>query len=302
MPILIVQKIKGFLDFYNEAEAGVELPEELYSRYPLLEKWLSKCYKVTARVYVDRFYNESGKPVREYRRQYTLRVTRAYNKPSYIELTDFHVKDGVPIGYFAQLILTHIECHELSLSSPDSGSERLKRIIVYPNELVLAADDAPDAVKSHISARLEALAQLSRNLEVMDALEEAGLGAVSSDLAEGLSRFHAEDYEGAVKFFRKAVEGLRGYVESSRVEGMGENRQKLLRDFLSKAFQLISNFGEHSGTSGNLPEAELSMNIALAASKYLAAYLAMATSEAGAQEESKPPSGTPTGGPEERQG
>ncbi|WP_460025561.1 hypothetical protein [Infirmifilum sp. SLHALR2] len=284
MPMLIVGKLVDLLTS-DGLFAVVELPKELYSRYPLLDEWLYGCPKLMARVYVDGFYNESGKLVREYRRRCTPEVVVAADKDEeyygYIDLTDFNVKDGIPIGYFAQLILTHIECRELSPSPPGPQiKEKVQRITVYPNELAFATDDVPDAVKSLISARLEALAQLSRNLEVMDALEGAGLGAVASDLAEGLRRFHAEDYEGAVKFFRKAVEGLRGYVESSRVEGMGESRQKLLRDFLSKAFQLISNFGEHSGTSGNLPEAELSRNIALAASKYLATYLARQPSEA----------------------
>jgi hypothetical protein len=98
-----------------------------------------------------------------------------------------------------------------------------------------------------------------------------GLQDISADLWEGLVRYYGNDYEGSIKFFRKVVEGLRNIVkESDVIEG---SRKDHLYEYLSKAYSLISSFGEHTGTRGSLPEARLSRDIALSASRYLAEYL-----------------------------
>jgi len=115
------------------------------------------------------------------------------------------------------------------------------------------------------------LKELGSTYEVIGHLSVAGLQDIAADLLEGLRRFYSSDYEGSIKFFRKVVEGLRNVVKETDVfEG---NRKEFLYEYLSKAYQLISNFGEHAGTRGSLHEARLSRDIALSLSRYLAEYL-----------------------------
>ncbi len=131
----------------------------------------------------------------------------------------------------------------------------------------------PDKVKMSVSTEREALERIGRNVEVIGLLYNAGLSNVAMDLAESLRRFYMSDYEGTIKFARKVVEGMKKLVEEGKVSIASENRLKLLHDYLSKAYQLISNFGEHSGTYGFMPEAILSKDIALSACRYVISYL-----------------------------
>ena len=89
-----------------------------------------------------------------------------------------------------------------------------------------------------------------------------------------MKRFDDKDYEGSVKFFRKACEGLKIYLEKAqRVDGL-EKRADELKRFSKSAYSLISNFGEHYKTSGGPEEAILARNLVLSLSRYLAEKLA----------------------------
>jgi len=91
---------------------------------------------------------------------------------------------------------------------------------------------------------------------------------------EGLRRFNAGDYEGAIKFFRKVVEGWRNLLQKQDFSiPVGEGRREALKDYASKAYHLLSNFGEHAGTHGSYKEALLSKNIAMELSRYMVSYL-----------------------------
>ncbi|MEM0237889.1 MAG: hypothetical protein QXP97_07585 [Desulfurococcus sp.] len=131
----------------------------------------------------------------------------------------------------------------------------------------------PESLSRAVDIEKASLERIGRDVEVVGLLHDVGLGHIAADLVEALARFHRADYEGAIKFFRKVVEGLKNYVDSNRLEGMGEKRQEALLDYLKKAYHLLSNFGEHSGTYGLMPEAVLSKDIAVSSCKYIVAYL-----------------------------
>jgi len=131
----------------------------------------------------------------------------------------------------------------------------------------------PEDVSRLVDTDKQLLEHVGQDTEVVGLLYITELSNIAMDLIEGLTRFYKSDYEGSIKFFRKAVEGLRNYVQLNKLEGIDGNRRDLLRAYLSKAYQLISNFGEHSGTRGFMPEAVLSKDIAVSSCRYVATYL-----------------------------
>jgi len=259
LPLLLVSRIRAV-----KSLPKVELPSRLREGYPTVFELVDNGYKVWVRAYVDRFYNEGGNVVKEYKRLFMLPLEK-HIVSYYADLTHFHVVGGVPVGYFISVLL---------ITFVIESKEGTAEIPIFPNEFIVEKEvGLPDKLSASLEAERRALRQVGRDVEVVGLLYKAELGDIASDLVEALKRFYMSDYEGAIKFFRKVVEGLRNYVQSNRLEGVGDNRRELLRDYLSKAYQLISNFGEHSGTYGFMPEAVLSKDIAVSSCRYIATYL-----------------------------
>jgi len=260
MPLLMISN----LDTIGNS-CVITLPTELTSKYVLLFDALRRgAITLFVRAAVRRIYNEEGEVVREYAKMELLPVIPSpFN--AYIDFTNFHIRDGIPVGYYAELLLVNFRVHSKNgeVETP-----------IFPSEFrVVTSLGAPVRVKSFVEKEVESLRRLGRDVETVGMLYEVGLGTIAEDLVEGLMRVYEYDPEGAIKFFRKVIEGLRNYIGNNKILGMGEHRQKFLHEFLSKAYQLISNFGEHAGTRGFMPEAEFSKDITVALCRYIASYL-----------------------------
>jgi len=247
----------------------IMLPTDLTSKYALLfnafERGGADLY---VRAFVIRIYNERGEVVREYAKVELLpviHISTSFDRLFFIDFTNFHIRDGIPVGYFAELLLINFR-----VRLKDGEVE----IPIFSNELYAKIDPvAPEGIMSSVEKEVETLRRLGRDIETVGMLYEVGLGTIAEDLMEGLVRFYGHDPEGAITFFRKVVEGVRNYIRNNKILGMGEHRQKFLHEFLSKAYQLISNFGQHAGTRGSMPEADFSKDIAVALCRYVASYL-----------------------------
>jgi len=260
VPLLVVSKLRAVGTYPK-----VEVPYSLRNRYPVVFGLLGSGREVKVRVYVDRFYNEKGGVVREYRQLFVLPL-ELDGTNCYIDFTYFHIKDGIPVDYFVDVLLINF------VITTKEGSKI--EIPIFPNEFLVEKDVLlPDNISRLVDTERWSLERIGRDVEVIGLLYGAELSDIATDLVEGLTRFYMSDYEGAIKFFRKVVEGLRNYVQSNRLEGMGDKRQEFLREYLSKAYQLVSNFGEHSGTYGFMPEAVLSKDIAVSSCRYVVTYL-----------------------------
>jgi len=244
---------------------GVELPKELTEHYSSIFNpftFATSGLNVYARAHIYRVFNEGGDVVKEINEIIVAPVTGLIT--TYIlDLTGVHLRYGIPIGYFLEILLISLIVK--------SGSKQYE-IPIYPDEFRYSIPlSTPPKASNLVEGYARVLKELGGTYEVVSHLSAAGLQDIAADLLEGLRRFYSGDYEGSIKFFRKVVEGLRNTVEKTDVfEG---NRKELLYQYLSKAFQLMSNFGEHAGTRGSLHEARLSRDIALSASRYLAEYL-----------------------------
>jgi len=239
---------------------GVKLPTELTSHYSSLAIVGGEKY---AKVHVRRVFNEEGDVVKEINENVEALIIEWGTNFYILDLTKIHLDYSIPIGYFLEVLL-------ISLTAK-SGTEQYG-VVVYPDEFRYSIPSTiPQKVSNLVMGYARVLRELGGMYEVVDLLGTVGLQEISADLWEGLVRFYSGDYEGSIKFFRKVVEGLRNIVkEADVIEG---SRRDHLYEYLSKAYSLISGFGEHAGTRGSLPEARLSRDIALSTSRYLAEYL-----------------------------
>jgi hypothetical protein len=217
---------------------------------------------VNANIYILRVFNEEGDVVKELNKDVEAPVTKG-SLTYILDLTGVHLGYSIPIGYFLEVLLISLIVK--------IGSKQFE-MLIYPDEFRYSeSPSTPSKVSILVKSNAHVLEEVGSSREVINLLGIAGLLGIASDLLGGLRRFYSGDYEGSIKFFRKVVEGLRNVVKETDVfEG---NRKEFLYEYLSKAYQLISNFGEHAGTRGSLHEARLSRDIALSLSRYLAEYL-----------------------------
>jgi len=261
MVLLFVEKLERF-----GTNIGVKLPTELTRHYSSVFNPLITT-RVYARVHVRRVFNEEGDVVKEINENVEApAIGLKFDTYSYtyvLYLTKIHLDYSIPIGYFLEVLL-------ISLTAKSESKQY--GVVVYPDEFRYSMPPTiPQKVSNLVMGYARVLRELGNMYEVVDLLNTVGLQDISADLWEGLVRYYGNDYEGSIKFFRKVVEGLRNIVkESDVIEG---SRKDHLYEYLSKAYSLISSFGEHAGTRGSLPEARLSRDIALSTSRYLAEYL-----------------------------
>jgi len=254
MPYLVLEKLEN-----RDVLQVLRLPYDIVEKYPSILGQAGGL-KVKVRAYIVRAYNEEGRVVKELRSMMPLEVVDNCLKVTYL-----HLKEGIPVGYFIELVLINfiIPLEEGDFEVP-----------IFPNEFRKHLSyNTPEEVRRRVEEETYALEKIGRDIEVIGLLYKAGLHSIASDLTEALERFYKHDYEGSIKFFRKVVEALRNIVQIKGIKIVSEKRTQFLREYLSKAYQLISNFGEHAGTYGFMPEANLSKDIALSACRYLVRYL-----------------------------
>jgi len=263
---------------------AVILPKELVENYKHVI-FQAHMYAITgdsldvpfaqAEIYTGRLFNESGEVVKEINsvatvdvrycpRQSLRGITPVIISDEYcIDITSVAGGLELPLGYYLEVLLFSLIVRIESLGQREH--------VVYPFEFKYNLEGAPDKIRVIVGSYASSLKRVATLLELPIVLAKIGLEGLLADLVEGVERFYSRDYEGSIKFFRKVVEGLRNYVREKPV--FGSKRDELLHDYLSKLFQLISNFGEHANTRGSVYEAEFSMEVCLSADKYIARYL-----------------------------
>jgi len=255
MPAVLVGKVTTFLK-----EVAVELPSGILNAYPTISDALA------LRTFLYAVYSEEGQLIEEPRQLIEPKILPT-KPPSYryfLIITDLHRKRGIPVGYYVELILINM-LQKLDYS--------IIEIPLFPKEIKLFLSSwVPDQLKKRVESEHKSLQEeVGKDVETVGLLYQVKLNDIALDLLEGLKRYYRNDYEGSIKFFRKVVEGLKEVNIQETM--MSENRLRLLKDTLKKAFHLLSNFGEHAGTYGFHAEATLSKDLAVSFSRYLTNYL-----------------------------
>ena len=222
--------------------------------YPVYFDHFSK----TVNILLYKVFNDERKLYLDVMKKYALPVGGSF--PScYIDVESICEEHSIPVGYFLVFDVISVEVYG-------------KIYLILPHDFKIECYDSE--IRKIIENEMSAFSKIREIYEVPDLLSNVGLNEISRDLTEGLKRFEDRDYEGSIKFFRKACEGLKLYLEKAqRVDGLEKRADELKR--LSKSiYSLISNFGEHYRTSGGPEEAVLARNLALPLSRYLAEKLA----------------------------
>jgi len=104
--------------------------------------------------------------------------------------------------------------------------------------------------------------------EAIGKLYHINLPNIASDLQEGIVRFNKGDIDGSIKFFRKVIEAFKLLINENNVGS--SNRAEALKKYLNKTYHLLSNFGEHAGTSALIDEGILAKEITISITNYIA--------------------------------
>jgi tetratricopeptide (TPR) repeat protein len=203
-----------------------------------------------ANVYISRIFNENFQVSAEPRLFSSLNLWFAqvrdgndYIDDLYFDFEALANKLCIPDGYYIEILVTSIVNREF-------GEK-----VVFPNETKL---DVIKALEDIVKERLEVLNKIATVSQSHSFLSELGLSEISKELSLGYSRFEIGDYDGAIKAYRKVVEGFRNYlVKKEDSDGKkvykklidnSESRTEKIIEYLSKTYSLLSNFGEHYGT------------------------------------------------------
>jgi tetratricopeptide (TPR) repeat protein len=161
----------------------------------------------------------------------------------YLDIDKLAHELSIPDGYFVEILLT-------SISNEEFGEK-----VVFPNE---TKKYIAMGLEKLIDEKMNVLSRIGGISQSHSFLAGLGLGDIAKELSLGYSRFEIGDYDGAIKSYRKVVEGFRNHLEEKetregkkvfkRLLDNSENRTEKIADFLNKTYSLLSNFGEHYGT------------------------------------------------------
>jgi len=244
MPLIIARPMN-----VDDSSSFVEIGL-LHSKYP------QHCIGgATIRAYLSRLYNEQRKIVLEPRKSITLQVQSPPTIYGSFRLDMgplLHL--GIAKGYTPEILAINFVSKDVEIP-------------ILPNELEVDAYDSQ--IKQRISEEVLILQKIGESFETIGILHQSGLHDIANDLTEGLTRLEKNDYEGAIKFCRKVVEGFRVISERQALDS-SKNRSAAISEFLTKSFGLVSNLGEHYGTYGSAEDAAFSRDLAITVSRYLA--------------------------------
>ncbi|MCJ7633277.1 hypothetical protein MUP77_12910, partial [Candidatus Bathyarchaeota archaeon] len=152
-------------------------------------------------------------------------------------------KLSMPDGYLVEALVVALINQQ--------GEEK----VMFPYEIRI---DAFEGIKGKVEERVDVLRQIGNASESYSFLAELGLKDIAEELSQGYARFESGDYDGAIKAYRKVVEGFRNHFQKKeepegkksyrRLLDGSESRTEKMIEFLSKTYSLLSNFGEHYGT------------------------------------------------------
>ncbi|MGA2913113.1 MAG: hypothetical protein ABSE07_06320 [Methanoregula sp.] len=213
----------------------------------------AKIFFIISRVFNDEFKNipiTFDEPfLREISQSSSFSSIKPYNY--FLEVGDIVDQYHIAKGYYFEIIIRYI-----------TNKGKVKTI--FPGEIRRQSDenfgDLPDPI-------IETMVDVMEPHEVTTQLQSLNLPLISGDLTQSIMRLKRSDFDGSIKFSRKVIEGIRQLkIEDFITES---NRQDKFKAFVTSSFNLLSNFGEHSGTTASEEEAILAKEIALELSRYI---------------------------------
>lgn len=225
--------------------------------YKLRSKYPTFCKPGTqVRGYLNRVYNEDRKIVNQPRMYCTIEIIESgyYQK---LDLTPFAAKLGIARGYTVEVLAINFLIQQ---------EMQVTEVPIFPNEI--QTDVSNTEINARIEEEIGSLRKIGEIFETIGLLYEKKFFDLASDLRQGLIRTEKNDHEGAIKFYRKTIEGFKSLIKDKVIDD-SENRTKGVKEFLGKTYSLLSNFGEHYGTRGFINEGKFARDLAVAISRYM---------------------------------
>ena len=225
--------------------------------YDLKDKYPTFCKAGTeVRAYLNRVFNENRRIVSQPRMYCTIQIVEIgyYVK---MDLTPFAAELGIAKGYTVEVLAINFLIQE---------DLQVVEVPIFPNEMQMDVSDTK--IRTRIEEEIGALRKIGETFETIGFLYEKKFFDLASDLREGLIRTEKNDHEGAIKFYRKTIEGFRSLMKNKTIDD-SDSRTKEVKVFLNKTYSLLSNFGEHYGTRGFTDEGNFARDIAIAISRYM---------------------------------
>lgn len=236
----------------------------LHTYYPKDITYDAKLFFIISRVFNDRFKQIEIDFETPFQRSITEKSVGSYSSNYFLQIEDILESYHIAQGYNIEIIVQYV-----------SSKNRIKT--VFPGETRYFIHPQIEGLINKLESK-KVISPLPENVvrdiiafmephEVATKLSSLNYETISDDLIQSIRRFESGDNDGSIKFSRKVVEGIRNLDITDIVPE--SNRQDKLKSYLNASFNLLSNFGEHTGTSASQDEALLSKDIALGLSQYL---------------------------------
>jgi hypothetical protein len=218
--------------------------------YPNDVKEHSKLFFIISRVFNDELKEINISFDVPFEREVILERS-SYSKAYFLKIEDIVDQYHIAKDYFIEVIIRYV-----------NSNGKIK--MIFPGEIRFDGNEKiPDLFPNGVEIRID---QLEPH-ETATKLASLNHPNISADLIQSIKRYRSGDFEGSIKFSRKVVEGIRQLKIEDIINE--SNRQDKFKSYLSCSFNLLSNFGEHTGTSASEEEALLAKDIAFGLSTYL---------------------------------
>jgi hypothetical protein len=273
LPIIICKRTKETYIAYNE---GHQVDKSRFlidiNEIALKYRYLMIFPLPKLQIFLSRVFNDEASCTCEPRKFAIVEVLYPYDynasqrvyKGYFIDVHKLATELSIADGYFMEI---------LAISWIDSVNGQK---IVFPNETKV---DGEKEIENAIKQRYSSLSKISAVSQSNSILSSFGLKAVVDELSAGYADFEKGDTDGTIKHYRKVIEGYKNFlVQKESVDGKNEykflidnsnDRTEKLVDFLKKSYNLLSNFGEHVGTTVSDDERILANNIVEGLTQYI---------------------------------
>lgn len=222
------------------------------------------------RVYLNRIYNNRSKKIIHEPKE-SLVISFSTSRVGYVDLdvTDIVRKYSIPKDYLIELmIISLVKESNVRLHKISTGEVIVRTVEypIFPKEFVIECYDTE--IMKRIEEETSSYQRISESYQAVGFLHQKGQLTIGENLLKALVRFDNNDYEGSIKFFRNVLDGLKNLLKDTEITA-STNRNEVIREFVTKGYHMLSNFGEHDGTVGGEEEARLARDITVALATYV---------------------------------
>lgn len=226
--------------------------------------------RAKVRCFIFRVFSRYGQVIDEPKSIEVFRLSKTFNaklvKEQWrLDITQFARSKGFPSEHIFEFI---------ALNFVVEDGTKTQEVPLFPGESEQYIDPSVgNRVKQYLGFDELAVDEIIASYPQTNVLYSQEFSEIAKDLLEGVSRTFREDSEGAIKFFRKVIDGWKRILDKTKKDDSNRDRLEKAKRFSHSAYDLVSNFGEHTGSTGTKKDAKFARFIATGLTQYLTSYL-----------------------------